>query len=183
MVIGKPDFTQIAPKSVVPFKLFNPGGVVVDRLSAPGRMYVWDGGNSRVLGINLAECYAGEGPCTADVVIGQPSGYGHGGCNGDSSFQGFPVRTSPRVDTLCGIPEQALSPSEAHTFVTMAVDSNSALYVPDSYNNRILKYEDPFATDSIADEVWGQTDFAGGTWQPWRPSKTNGGDILLPLPD
>ena len=173
IVIGKPDFTQIAPKSVVPFKLFNPGGVVVDRSTSPGRMYVWDGGNSRVLGIDLSKCYSDEGPCTADVVIGQPSGYGHGGCNGDSSFQGFPVRTTPRADTLCGIPEQALSPWEAHTFVTMAVDSSGALHVPDSYNNRILKYEDPFATDSIADEVWGQWDFAGGTCNrggPRRPT-------------
>ena len=173
VVIGKPDFTQIAPKSVVPFKLFNPGGVVVDRSSAPGRMYVWDAGNSRVLGIDLAECYAGEGPCTADVVIGQPSGYDQGGCNGDSSFQGFPVRTTPRADTLCGIPEQALSPWEVHTFVTMAVDGNGALYVPDSYNNRILKYEDPFATDQVADEVWGQWEFSGGTCNrggPRRPT-------------
>ncbi len=173
VVIGKPDFTQIAPKSVVPFKLFNPGGVVVDRSSAPGRMYVWDAGNSRVLGIDLAKCYAGEGPCTADVVIGQPSGYDQGGCNGDSSFQGFPARTTPRADTLCGIPEQALSPWEVHTFVTMAVDGNGALYVPDSYNNRIVKYEDPFATDSVADEVWGQWDFSGGTCNrggPRRPT-------------
>ena len=173
VVIGKPDFTQIAPKSVVPFKLFNPGGVFVDRSSAPGRMYVWDGGNSRVLGIDLAKCYEGEGPCTADVVIGQPSGYDHGGCNGDSSFQGFPERITPGADTLCGIPEQALSPWEVHTFVTMAADGNGALFVPDSYNNRILKYEDPFETDSIADEVWGQWDFSGGTCNrggPRRPT-------------
>ena len=173
VIIGKPDFSQTSPKSVVPFKLFNPGGVLVDRSSAPGRAYIWDGGNSRILGIDLAECYAGESPCSADVVIGQPSGYGHGACNGDSSFQGFPVRATARADTLCGIAEQALSPLETHTFVTMAVDGSGALYVPDTYNNRILKYEDPFATDSVADEVWGQWDFAGSTCNrggPRRPT-------------
>ena len=174
VVIGKPDFTQIAPKSVVPFKLFNPGGVVVDRSTSPGRMYVWDGGNSRVLGIDLAECYAGEGPCSADVVIGQPSGYDHGGCNGDSSFQGFPIRPLARADTLCGIPEWSLSPWESHTFVTMAVDGSGALYVPDSHNNRVLKYEDPFATDSVADEVWGQWDFAGQVCNRGGPRRPTG---------
>ncbi len=43
------------------------------------------------------------------------------------------MRTTPRADTLCGIPEQASSPWEVHTFVTMAVDGNGALYVPDSH--------------------------------------------------
>ena len=163
VIIGKPDFTQTSQKSVVPFKLFNPGGVFVDRSQSPGRAYVWDGGNSRVLGIDLARCYAGESPCSADLVIGQPSAYDHGGCNGDSSLQGFPIRATARADTLCGIAEQALSPWETHTFITMGMDDEGALYVPDSYNNRILKYDDPFATDSVADGVWGQSDFAGAT--------------------
>ena len=43
----------------------------------------------------------------------------------------------------------------------MAVDTQSALYVPDVQNNRVLKYESPFANDSTADEVWGQADFTG----------------------
>ena len=41
----------------------------------------------------------------------------------------------------------------------MTVDQQGNLYVPDIFNNRVLKYNDPFATDSIADEVWGQADF------------------------
>jgi sugar lactone lactonase YvrE len=41
--------------------------------------------------------------------------------------------------------------------------SRGNLYVPDFFNNRILRYDDPFATDSIADDVWGQADFAGVT--------------------
>ena len=53
VIIGKPDFSQIAPKSVVPFKVNNPTGVVVDRSVDPGRAYVWDSGNSRILGIDL----------------------------------------------------------------------------------------------------------------------------------
>ena len=59
VVIGQPDFTQISPKSVVPFKVNNPTGVVVDRSVEPGRAYVWDSGNSRILGIDLGEMLRG----------------------------------------------------------------------------------------------------------------------------
>ena len=129
MIIGKPDFSQIAPKSVVPFKVFNPGGVVVDRSVDPGRAYVWDAGNSRILGIDLGKCYEVAGPCSADIVLGQPSLYDHAACNGDSGLQDYPNPPLAGPDTLCGIPSWSLSPWEAHTFVTMAVDSRGALYV------------------------------------------------------
>ena len=161
VVLGKPDFTQIGPNSVVPFKVLNPGGVVVDRSSDPGRAYVWDAGNSRILGIDLAECYRKPGPCSADIVLGQPSLYDHGACNGDSSMQHHPYRSEAGPETLCGITDHALSPGEGHTFVAMAVDDQHALYVPDSLNNRLLKFDDPFKSDSTADQVWGQADFKG----------------------
>ncbi len=161
VIIGQPDFSQVSEVQVVPFKVFNPGGVVVDRSVSPGRAYIWDAGNSRILGIDLRTCYAGEGPCSADVVIGQPTAFDHSACNGDSNVQGFPMRPAPSAETLCGIPDVAISVDEEHTYVTMAVDDQGNLYVPDSLNNRVLKYERPFETDSIADEVWGQQDFSG----------------------
>ena len=161
IILGKPDFSEIGPNEVVPHKVFNPGGVVVDRSVDPGRAYVWDSGNSRVLGIDLAKCYAGEGPCSADIVLGQPSGYDHSACNGDGGFQNFPSRALAGPDTLCGMPDGAISPSEEHTHVTMAVNDDGDLFVPDSHNNRILKYESPFDNDTTADQVWGQDDFSG----------------------
>ena len=161
VVVGKRDFSEIVQAEVVPYKVTNAGGVVVDRSVEPGRAYVWDGGNSRILGIDLAECYAGESPCSADIVIGQPSASDHAACNGDSGLQNFPVRAQASADSLCGIPDTAISPIEEHTFVTMEVSPQGDLYVPDSHNNRILKYESPFEDDSTADEVWGQTDFSG----------------------
>ena len=161
VIIGKPDFSQIAPKSVVPFKVFNPGGVVVDRSTDPGRAYVWDSGNSRILGIDLARCYDGPSPCSADIVLGQPSLYDHAACNGDSGVQDYPFRALASAETLCGVPGYALSPWEAHMFVTMAIDGRGALYVPDFSNHRVLKYNDPFVNDSVADAVWGQADFSG----------------------
>ena len=161
VIIGKPDFSQIAPKSVVPFKVYNPTGVLVDRSVEPGRAYVWDSGNSRVLGIDLGKCNEIDGACSADIIIGQPSGYDHSACNGDDGVQNFPMRASPTAKTLCGNPDHSLSPWEAYSFVTMAVDSDSSLFLPDFFNHRILKYENPFETDSVADQVWGQADFSG----------------------
>ena len=161
MIIGKPDFSQVAQKSVVPFKVFNPGGVVVDRSTDPGRAYVWDSGNSRILGIDLATCYAGPSPCSADIVLGQPSLYDHAACNRDGAVQDYPFRAPASAETLCGIPDYSLSPWEAHNFVTMAIDGRGALYVPDFSNHRVLKYNSPFVSDAVADAVWGQADFSG----------------------
>ena len=161
VIIGKPDFSQIAQKSVVPFKVYNPGGVVVDRSTDPGHAYVWDSGNSRILGIDLARCYDGPSPCSAEIVLGQPSLYDHAACNRDSGFQNYPVRATASAETLCGAPDFSISPWETHNFVTMAIDSRGALYVPDFSNHRVLKYNNPFASDSVADAVWGQADFSG----------------------
>ena len=169
VIIGQPDFSQVSEHQVVPFKLFNPGGVVVDRSVSPGRAYIWDAGNSRILGIDLSTCYSGTSPCVADVVIGQSSGFDHSACNGDSNVQDFPVRATATASTLCGITDVAISVDEEHTFVTMAVDAQGNLYVPDSLNNRVLKYIRPFETDSIADEVWGQSDFSGMVCNRDRP--------------
>ena len=58
VILGKADFSQIAPGEIVPYKAFNPGGVAIDRSVVPGRAYVWDAGNSRILGIDLEKCYA-----------------------------------------------------------------------------------------------------------------------------
>ena len=161
VILGQLDFSETSPNAVVPFKVFNPGGVIVDRSTAPGRAYVWDGGNNRILGINLAECYTGESPCSADMVIGQPSLYDHSACNGDSGMQNLPYRSLATAATLCGTPDLSQSSWESHAFINMALDKDGNLYVPDSFNNRVLLYERPSETDGIADAVWGQADFSG----------------------
>lgn len=158
--IGRRDFTEIGPREIVPFKLHEPGGVIVDTSVSPGRMYVWDSGNNRILGIDLAKCYGSSGPCTADVVLGQPSGSDHGACNLDSSFQYYPNRAKASSTTLCGVWEGTHTVLEDKSFSNMAVNATD-LFVPDMRNHRILKYSSPFTTDAIADEVWGQDSFEG----------------------
>ncbi|WP_224361243.1 NHL repeat-containing protein [Hyalangium versicolor] len=163
MQVGKRDFVEISPREIVPDKVSAPGGVVVDRSVSPGRAYVWDSGNSRILGIDLAACYAARQSnqrCTAALVFGQPSASDHGACNRDSSFQSWPQRPPSSASTLCGMPESTHTTLEDKSFANMLVDGQGNLYVPDMGNHRVLKFIQPWATDTVADEVWGQPDFA-----------------------
>jgi hypothetical protein len=184
VVVGQPEFGQITPNQVTARRLFNPGGVIVDRSVRPARVYVYDGGNSRVLGLSHLGHVAGGPdagkPCTsdsdapgsfclidegrgADLVLGQPD-FTHSGCNGDGNFQTYPVRAPASAATLCTMPVDQLSPLEGGSFAEMAVDPASGdLYVPDFDNHRVLRYRSPFTSDTIADSVWGQPDFAGNS--------------------
>jgi len=183
VILGQPDFSQITYNEVVGNKIFNPGGVYVDRSAQPNKIYVYDGGNSRVLGLShLGVCLAGANAgqiCTtqsdcpgsscliqeeraADIVFGQPS-FNSSACNGDSGYQMYPDVLMASAATLCGMREEQLSITEGGSQATMAVDTQGNLYVPDFFNNRVLRYNHPFNTDTIADYVWGQSDFSGTT--------------------
>jgi sugar lactone lactonase YvrE len=180
VVVGKPDFTEITPNEVTARRVFNPGGVLVDRSVRPNRVYVYDGGNSRVLGFaSLGHVGSGADagkPCTsdsdfgsrcvieeargADLVLGQPD-LTRSACNGDGNFQTFPVRAPASATTLCSMPVDQISPLEGGSFANMAVGPGGDLYVPDFDNHRVLLYHSPFEEDTVADDVWGQGDFAG----------------------
>src|SRR6478752_2863693 len=56
--VGRRDFTEFAVNEVSANALSSPGGVAVDRSVSPGRAYIWDSANSRILGFDLAQCYA-----------------------------------------------------------------------------------------------------------------------------
>lgn len=182
VVLGNPRFGEMGPNEVTGSRLFNPGGVVVDRSVRPNRVYVYDGGNSRVLGLkHLGGCAGGAkagadcttnsdcpaATCTiisghrADLVLGQPGLDGYAACNGDSNYQGYPDRAPASATTLCSMPEYQISPMEGGSMANMAVDSQGNLYVPDWDNHRVLFYLSPFETDTVADDVWGQASFSG----------------------
>jgi sugar lactone lactonase YvrE len=181
LVLGKPDFSSLAPNEVTGARIFNGGGVIVDRSVRPNRLYAYDGGNSRVLGLShLGTCQAGSNAgqkCTAnsdcsgsicliqegreaDLVLGQPD-LVSAGCNRDNNYQDYPNRATASAQTLCSMPENQVSPWEGGSFANMAVDSSGNLYVPDFDNHRVLLYLSPFTTDTTADAVWGQQNFGG----------------------
>ncbi len=157
-VLGQPRFGEMVPNEVTGNRVFNPGGVIIDRSVAPNRMYVYDGGNSRVLGLILTPTASLVGR-RADLVIGQPGLDGYAACNGDGNYQRYPSRASASASTLCSMPEDQVSPREGGSFANMAVDSSGNLYVPDFDNHRVLFYYSPFETGAVADAVWGQANF------------------------
>jgi len=182
VIIGQPSFGQITPNQVVANKVFNPGGVLVDRSVVPNQIYVYDAGNSRILGFSsLGVCDAGTktgmactsnsdcpgSACTinptkpADIILGQASD-GESMCNGDSGYQQYPALPAPSADTLCGLRPASISILEGGSMATMAVDNQGNLYHPDYFNNRVLRYNNPFTTNAAADFVWGQADFSHG---------------------
>ena len=162
-IFGKPDFSEINPYTTVAGKLWLPHGVVVDRTSpSANKLYIYDAGNNRILGFDLNTCRSSPTDplgCTAAIVIGQPN-MSTSACNGDSGFQNYPLRAPASASSLCGLPEDALSIGESGSGASMAVDAAGNLYVADFWNHRVLKYDDPFNTDGVADDFWGQTDYS-----------------------
>lgn len=178
-VFGRVDLTQASLNMVVPNRVFHPGGVLADRMTAPtpSRLWVFDSGNNRILGFrNVGTCVGGPIPgaaCTehsgcgsggscagslnrnADLVLGQPSTSDRSACNGDNT-----TRAPAARNTLCLTPyPQIVSLGEGPTGGQMATDAAHNFYVVDSYNNRVLRFDDPFTKDNLPDKVWGQADY------------------------
>lgn len=116
---------------------------------------------------STSDCYPGnfcdltEDPGRpADIVLGQPGFDGQSAGNGDSTCQTFPYRAPASAATLCLTHPTQISIGETVVWTSMTVDSAGDLFVPDVFNNRVLRYDYPFANDSIADQVWGQDNFA-----------------------
>ncbi len=171
VVLGQDDFTGAAPNTVVNGRGFNLSGVVVDRYSNPQRLYIFDGNNSRILGYSNISIFTPNQGITgtgfnADMVFGQPD-FTHCACNGDSNFGNYPVYPQPSASSLCGTPLESGSPWESGCQVTMAVDQQGNLYVPDVFNNRVLRYNTPAAGSQgiAASYEWGQADMVSGYHQ------------------
>jgi hypothetical protein len=168
IVLGKPNFSEVTPYSTVQEKLYLPHGVIFDRNVTPNKMYIYDAGNNRILGVDLSACLGDPANCSPSLVIGQPD-MNSSACNGDSGFQNYPNRAPASASSLCGEQESQLSISEGGSGASMAIDSQSNLYVFDAWNNRVLKYDNPFATDTVADDIWGQDNFTDNSCNKGNP--------------
>ena len=168
LILGQPDdgktnyaFSEEKPEQAVNNRIANAMSVVVD--TAHNRMYVWDSGNNRILGMDLGKLQPNSAVSdpgfSADIVLGQPD-FVRTACNKDSNWQNHPVPPSPDEFCLCGLHWSSQSPLEAGSGGNMAVDSQGNLYVPDYYNNRVLRYDWPINQNGqAASHVWGQPDF------------------------
>ena len=109
---------------------------VAATLDGMGNLYVADSTNSRVLEyntpLNPGSGEPGAGDVTADLVFGQGGSFTSNKCNlGGRS-----------ASSICGP-------------MGIAVDNGGNLYIADGFNDRVLEYNTPLTTDTIADRVFG----------------------------
>ena len=138
LVIGQPDFISYGCVAATASSLCAPTAAAVD---ASGNLYVADLDNSRVLEYTnpFAAC-GGVFPCLggpAHLVFGQGGSFSTRQCDGDAAG------INSTANDLC-------DPTG------VALDNSGNLYVADSGNERVLKYNTPLTTDTTADTVFGQ---------------------------
>jgi hypothetical protein len=114
-----------------------PYSLAIDTSVTPNRLYVADTVNSRVLA--WADVTSFQNGSPAELVLGQPDLLASG-CN-----------------------SQGVSASSLCSPGAVAVDATGRVYVADTENDRVLLYEPPFSTDTVADRVLGQADFIGSS--------------------
>ncbi len=136
-VLGQLGFRHNGVNLVDGAGLSGPTGVALDTSVTPNRLYVADFWNSRVLGWRDVTAFQNGSP--ADLVLGQPDML-TSGCNSQGRS----------AASLC-------EPS------AVAVDGTGRVYVADTDNDRVLLYESPFTTDTVADKVIGQVGFTSGS--------------------
>ena len=167
-LLGQDRIGETGRNEVGPTGIYHASGVLVDRSAPADKLYIYvvDTGNNRILGFDYSCEISGtcqmDGTRPASIVLGQPD-MTTASCNGDNNF-GF--NQSPTSSTLCllGYPF-CNNTAEYWMRTNIDVDSQGNLYVPDVWNNRVLKFNQPFSQDTtdgkgdaIADFVWGQDD-------------------------
>lgn len=156
---GQRNFQESAYGDVTASQMHHAAGLAIDTSGTQPRVYVVDAGNNRILGFSSL---TGMAPA-ASLVLGQVTFQGSA-CNWDNNT-GYFGTVNER--TLCLAPFPAGTNIEEYSMrISIDVDADGNVYVPDLWNNRVLRYNQPFspstangAGDSVADFVWGQPDF------------------------
>jgi hypothetical protein len=158
-VIGQTSVKATSYNTVSKERGMHLGGVHTHKYSNGNvSMYVYDSGNNRILGYLNPDNTNNDRP---EKVFGQKNSYTTGECNLNNTNDSV----APSRASLClNRGAYAISQEEEPRYSTMDTDANGNLYVLDQYNNRVLRFNNPFGSgsgegDTIADKVWGQKDF------------------------
>ena len=132
-VLGQPNFNESGcdKNNLGPAGMCTPYDAAVDPTS--GRLYVVELDSHRVLSWASATSFANG--TAADLVFGQRDFWGNR-CNAGG-----------------------ISASSLCKPAGVVVDRSGNVYIGDHRNNRLLEYDTPATTDTVADRVWGQPDF------------------------
>jgi len=149
LVLGQPDFTS-SSASATQNRMWNPIGVAVDPTT--GKVFVAEHANNRVL--RFASVSALSNGAAAEAVLGQAD-FTHSQANRGGSVAANSMN-SP--NGIC-------------------LDAQGRLYVADSWNNRVLRFEHAAAKSNgaNADGVLGQADFTSNS------SATNRSGMYFPV--
>lgn len=142
-VLGKPDFSSTSPNGPTTSLIGAVEGVAIDPIT--NKVFVADTANHRILRFAVASAYRNGG--AAEAVFGQADFV-----SGSANRGGTPAANT--LDTPRSI----------------FVDSAGRLWVADSVNHRILRFDNASskASGDDADAVLGQADFVSRTGQTTR---------------
>lgn len=155
LVVGQPNLHSnlenlgqggSGPDVALPDSLQFPGRVLV----RGGHLWIADSGNSRVLHYPLPSA----NKPLADRVVGQFGNLFKRAKNNDGAGQ----------NGCCPSADNLLNP------IGLALDAGGRLYVADWGNHRVLRFDDPLASDMTADGVYGQPDFVSGIFDNGGPT-------------
>ena len=138
-IFGQADLNTIEPNAggaISANTLHYPSGLAMDQA---GNLYVADSNNHRVL-IFFDPL---NSDTTADLLFGQQGDFSTGMLN-----------------------KGGVSATSLNYPMGLTIDGKGALYVADSDNHRILRFDDPLHTDQVADLVYGQ----GGSFTQNQPN-------------
>jgi len=191
-VFGQPDLKQTNYNEVVANRPFYPAGVLVDRdpsTTVNSHVYVFDSGNV------VSSASIPSAPAWAAARSARPALKTHfaraaaarstpaktqnsRSVNRRPRHRGLQRRHTSRAaastSSLCLVPYPAqVSPLEGPRGGQLARDTARNLYVVDTFNNRVLKYNNPFATgaDTLADWQFGQTGMTGRLCNQGTPAR------------